>query len=567
MRGTAGNKDRKNTLTIRFVRVLGMTFIPMGILTFLAACIIVWMTVGQTYESYERSLDSVLSPLEESLQEMETDLDLFVLEYLAELTRETGHEEMRNYEMIQELGAIQDGRQNEGAAYLFDRNSGTLYLDYNYRNYLYEDMESFRAKLLSRGFPQGTTDGWSLYLYGQTCYLVHGYSYAGYYLGFYVDMNRYLDAADLDPEINSREWYVGDYSKIMYLDDGAAEQLRGLSTEEIEAHTGDYQYLLWESGKLGIRIALRMADLTFFRNMAGFLGFLLLTLLAEFMFVWLFWKMVKKWVTDPIRVMNQAMTALGHDSDEKYRIAGAPEGTAIEFRKMYWNFNRMAEEIENGKKRERQLYDMTLDNLKLRMNPHMLMNSLNLIYSMAQIEDYHSIQEFSLCMTDYFRYVLKETRDMVTVKEEMNFVKSYLGIQKIRFPNRFNCVYTMDPEAEYGLIPPLLIENFVENAVKYALIPGKVTEILINIRRQEQWLYISVTDTGRGIDPAVMKCILSGQNYVDAMGNEHIGIQNCRKWIDYRYRGNGNIRITSSPGAGTQIWIEVPYIEKEEEQV
>ena len=128
----------------------------------------------------------------------------------------------------------------------------------------------------------------------------------------------------------------------------------------------------------------------------------------------------------------------------------------------------------------------------------------------------------------------------------------------------------MDPEAEYGLIPPLLIENFVENAVKYALIPGESNRDSrsISADRENSGPYISVTDTGRGIDPAVMKCILSGQNYVDAMGNEHIGIQNCRKWIDYRYRGKGNIRITSSPGAAViPIWIEVPYIEKEEEQV
>lgn len=566
MGGSAKNQRQKDTLTGRFVRVLGMTFIPLGILTFIAACVIAWMAVRQTYEAYERSLDGALSPLEENLQKMETDLDTFVLEYLSELTRENGHEEIDNYEMIQELGQIQNGRENEGAAYLFDRSSGTLFLDYNYRDYLYEDMENFRARLLSRGFPQGTTEGWDLYLYDRTCYLVHGYSYAGYYLGFYVDMNSFLDMVELDAEINSGDWYIGDGSKIMHLEGGEAEQLRGWSREEIEARTGNYRFMLWESGDLEVRIALRMASPAFFRSTVGFLCFLVVTLLAEFLFVWLFWKMVKQWVTSPIYRMNNALAALGHDSDEKYRIREVPEDTAIEFRKMYWNFNRMAEEIEEGKKRERQLYDMTLDNLKLRMNPHMLMNSLNLIYSMAQIEDYRSIQEFSLCMTDYFRYVLKETRDMVTVKEEMDFVKSYLGIQKIRFPNRFNCVYNMEPETEYGLIPPLLIENFVENAVKYAMIPGKVTEILINIRRQERWLYISVTDTGRGIDPKVMRCIRSGENYVDAMGNEHIGIQNCRKWIDYRYRGEGSIRITSSPGAGTQIWIEVPYIEKEYEE-
>lgn len=50
---------------------------------------------------------------------------------------------------------------------------------------------------------------------------------------------------------------------------------------------------------------------------------------------------------------------------------------------------------------------------------------------------------------------------------------------------------------------------------------------------------------------------------MDAMGREHIGIANCRKWIEYYYEGKGNIRITSKPGAGTQVWIEVPFFTEE----
>ena len=562
MAGIFHNKKRGNTLTSRFVRMLGMTFIPLGILTFLVACVIAWMAADQTYESYERSLDGALTPLEDSLQEMEDSLDEFVLEHLADLIRDIGHNEYTNYEMIRELGEIQDGRRLSGAAYLFDRNSTELYVDYNYADYTYEELEDFRGKIMSRGFPQGTTDGWKLYVYGDVCYLVHGYSYAGYYLGFFVDANRFLETVELDEAINSGEWYVGDGTRIVHIKDGSVSQLRGWNRESVDRQTGDMRFLLWDGESSGCRAALQLKGLTFFRNVAGMLIFLLLTLGVELGFLGLFWGMVRRWVTAPILTMNRAMNAFGHGNGELSRIRDVPEGTAEEFLNMYRNFNEMTEEIEKGKERERQFYNMTLDNLKLRMNPHMLMNSLNLIYSMAQIGDYRTIQEFSLCMTDYFRYILKETRDMVTVREEMNFVRSYLGIQKIRFPDRFNCVYNMDPAAENGQIPPLLIENFVENAVKYAMVPGKVTEILINIRRQDDWLFISVTDTGRGIAPEAYEAIRKNENYVDAMGNEHIGIQNCRKWIEYYYRGKGNIRITSSPGAGTQIWIEVPYQEK-----
>lgn len=555
----------KKTLTARFVRVLCVTFLPLGILTFVAVCLVVWFSSNQISASYEHSLEGDMIPLQENILETEEELDDFVLDHLAELTMERGHDEVLNYEMIEELGSMQKNRQVEGVAYLYDRSRASIYVKYNYDSYTFGEMENFRNKLLSRGFPEGTTRGWQLYDFDGKCFLLRSYSYAGYHIGLMVDMNSFMEGLQTAEELGTQECYLTDGEKIMHLIAGTANRYRDSSWEELLGGRDGRQFLVWNGPELGCSVALVVPTLTSLQNVWGYLGFLLLTVLLEILFIFIFWQMVKKWVVTPIHTMNEALDVFGRKSasSERYRITGIDEDISWDFRQMFENFNEMAGEVEEGRRREQQVHDMTLDNLKLRMNPHMLMNSLNLIYSMAQIEDYHSIQEFSLCMTDYFRYVLKETNDLVTVKEEMDFVKSYLNIQKIRFPDRFNCVYTMAEETENAKIPPLLIENFVENAVKYALIPGKITEILINIRRQDQWLFISITDTGRGIPADVMTHIQGKRSYVDAMGREHIGIANCRKWIEYYYEGKGNIRITSKPGAGTQVWIEVPFFTEE----
>ena len=106
----------------------------------------------------------------------------------------------------------------------------------------------------------------------------------------------------------------------------------------------------------------------------------------------------------------------------------------------------------------------------------MVLNFLNTIYSLSQVGKNEQIGEFSILLMNYFRYVLRQNVDLVPVKEELDFVRNYLEIQKMRFPNSFTCVYSMEPEAENIPIPQLLIENCVENAVKYGLIMGSEIE-------------------------------------------------------------------------------------------
>lgn len=566
-----GRWKENHTLAGYFVRVLCATFLPLGILTVVVAGIVVGIADRRMLDSYENDLDSSMALLEANLEVVEKELDQFVIDYLAELTSESEYSEITNYEMIQRLGRIQEVRSFSGVAYLFDRGNGSFHLKYNYDDYQFSQMEDFRDKMLTRGFPQGTSRGWNLYYFDETCFFVRSYSYEKYDLGFLVDMNRYLEDQEYMETLDASAAYVGDDVRILEIRNGAASQYRDGGWQELLASAAGDCFLSWEDGDMGVRLAVRIPRLTFFFNLWGYFAVLVFIVALEIIFLIIFWRMVKKRVVASVQRMNEAMDFYARNSEQpwedSYRITGIEEGTSVEFRRMYENFNEMAEELEKGRRREEQLYSMTLDNLRLRMNPHMLMNSFNLIYSMAQVKNCEGIQEFALCLVDYFRYILRENREMVTVRQEMEFVQSYLKVQKIRFPGRFSCVYNMEEEAAEALIPSLLIENFVENAVKYAMIPGKIVEILINIRKEDGRLLISVTDTGRGIRPEAMRAIRAKRRYVDAMGNEHIGIYNCREWMDYYYRGQAVFKVTSTPGEGTQIWMEMPFTRRDQDEI
>lgn len=252
--------------------------------------------------------------------------------------------------------------------------------------------------------------------------------------------------------------------------------------------------------------------------------------------------------------------------DITYDLEQVDEGETFEMQYMFQQFNAMAEEVQKSHLKDTLMLQSELDNLRLQVNPHMLLNSFNTIYSLAQVKDFATIQEFSLSLVDYFRYVLRETSTMVSIAREMDFIKTFIEIQKIRHPDTFTCVYQVEAAAEEGMIPPLLIENFVENSMKHALIPGQVIEVLINIHKRDDKLQISIIDTGRGMSEEMVAELLGDHPYVDAMGKKHIGVYNCRRRLALFYGTSASFHIISALGEGTQIWIEVPYQAEEGEK-
>ena len=115
-----------------------------------------------------------------------------------------------------------------------------------------------------------------------------------------------------------------------------------------------------------------------------------------------------------------------------------------------------------------------------------------------------------------------------------------------------------------ALIPPLLIENFVENAIKYALNPKEPIEIVVSIHRAEDEagkaaLHIAIVDTGSGIRPEVLEKLQKKEPYVDEAGQKHIGIHNCLRRVELFYGDAGDVHFTSAVGGGTQVYLIIPF--------
>ena len=459
-----------------------------------------------------------------------------------------------------EIDDVRSSVQIDGLSYLWDHEEDVVSVKMNTANrYDLETVKEIRSRVLAREDARMGVSGWEMAEAGGKMFFIRHFDYPRFSFGLLLDAQAMLDTlAGSSTEIMEEIAFVDAQGQVL-----ASEQNRDSGTD-----SGDTVLLRRQIDRLDCAIERRILRSDMLSQLPFYTTIVRVLAVLSFLALPALWMALRRLIANPLIELCTGMYEV-KDGNLDYRLKGNPGSVQMQF--IYDTFHSMTGEIrhltiESYEKELEKLRTESL-NVLLEVNPHMLLNFLNTIYSLASASRIEEVKSFTLLLVSHFRYILRRENAFVTVKDEVNFVTNYKEIQKMRFPDSFTGAYDVDEEAEKAQIPYLLIENFVENSVKYAMIPGKVTEILINIRRQEEWLFISVTDTGRGIEEKAMSAIRRKKNYVDEMGNEHIGIQNCRKWVEYYYRGKGNIRITSSPGAGTQVWIEVPYQEKEPDAV
>jgi len=166
----------------------------------------------------------------------------------------------------------------------------------------------------------------------------------------------------------------------------------------------------------------------------------------------------------------------------------------------YFVFKERSLIVENEKKLSnlRELNAKAeLKSLQSQINPHFLYNSLNSIASLAPV-DAKKTQEMAHSLSDLFKYSInRKGKKMSTVKEEIDMVKTYLNIEKIRFGERLKFIVEVDKTIENYQIPLFLIQPLVENAVKHGI--SKLAgngKIVLKIETQENELVITVSDSG-----------------------------------------------------------------------
>lgn len=272
--------------------------------------------------------------------------------------------------------------------------------------------------------------------------------------------------------------------------------------------------------------------------------------------------LLRKMVLRPLKRILAAMKRIG-DGNLNTRIEPFP--TSDEFHLVNETFNRMMKQVQDLRIHvyEEQLSKQKaeLQHLQLQINPHFFMNSLNIIYNLALVRNYELIQEMSLSLVQYFRYMFRSNLAFVPLKEELKHVRNYVRIQELRFPELLEFEQSAPDYLMDTRIPPLIIQTFVENSIKHAATPNDSIRISVRIDLDdsgpEPRILIEIKDNGKGFRNDILEEIQAGNRIEDEEG-EHIGIWNVMRRIRLLYADDTDLFISNALPAGAMVRMLLP---------
>jgi sensor histidine kinase YesM len=201
---------------------------------------------------------------------------------------------------------------------------------------------------------------------------------------------------------------------------------------------------------------------------------------------------------------------------------------------------------------ESQASSAQLAMLRYQLNPHFLFNTLNSISTLVLLKQTEPANAMLSRLSSFLRYTLvNEPMGQVTVEQEVETLKLYLDIEKMRFEDRLRPRFDIDPAVARARLPSLLLQPLVENAIKYAVTPQEEgADITITARRSGDRVLLTVVDTGPGSDSAYQ---------VRAEQSTGVGLANIRDRLAQAYGADHRFETQTNIRGGFSVTIEIPY--------
>lgn len=293
-----------------------------------------------------------------------------------------------------------------------------------------------------------------------------------------------------------------------------------------------------------------------------FFSLLLLALMVTFLIL------LHKSILAPLRSLAETIKSI---REGNFQSTLQPLNFDQEFREVLETFNAMTGEIQ---KLKLTVYEEKILQIKtkqqyyqLQIKPHFLTNCLNMIYQFAQVKNYDLIQKMSVYLSTYFRYTLKNESPWITVGEELDHVRNYLKIQKIRYPYHLIATVSSHPQLDLIKIPPLTIQPFVENSIKYAVTMDRVTNLNVSVEQTMQnnipHLLLRISDDGPGFSQNVLEALKQGKcvedDCSDPTTRKRIGIYNVQQRFLLFYGDSAQIRFYNNQPHGAIVELIVPF--------
>ena len=224
---------------------------------------------------------------------------------------------------------------------------------------------------------------------------------------------------------------------------------------------------------------------------------------------------------------------------------------------LYYGINYyllLEEEIDQRAMLEHQASDAQLAMLRYQLNPHFLFNTLNSISTLVLLKQTERANAMLARLSSFLRYTLaNEPTAQVTLAQEVETLKLYLEIEKMRFEDRLRPHFRIDAATIGARLPSLLLQPLVENAIKYAVTPSETgADIWIKAERQGRGVRIEVADSGAGASVELAAHASTG-----------VGLANIRDRLAQAYGPAHGIVTRQNENGGFSVILDIPFEDRD----
>ena len=220
---------------------------------------------------------------------------------------------------------------------------------------------------------------------------------------------------------------------------------------------------------------------------------------------------------------------------------------------LYYGINYyllLEEEIDQRAQLEAQASKAQLAMLRYQLNPHFLFNTLNSISTLVLLKQTERANAMLARLSSFLRYTLSdEPTALVPLAQEVETLKLYLEIERMRFEDRLRPHFQISGETIGARLPSLLLQPLIENAIKYAVTPSEDgADIWVRSRREGRGVRIEVEDSGPGTDNPMFSVHSTG-----------VGLPNIQDRLAQAFGPAHHFSATKTEGGGFRVVIDIPF--------
>lgn len=270
-------------------------------------------------------------------------------------------------------------------------------------------------------------------------------------------------------------------------------------------------------------------------------------------FMWLINTYIAKNVIYPIQRLVDSMTEVQNGWLHRVSMNVSDDEIGLlknSYNAMLIEINQLIEELLQ---KEKTLRMAELDALQEQMKPHFLYNTLDMIRYMALENRTDEVYNMLETLGNFYRRFLSKGSTDLSLGEEIEIVKSYLTLQRTRFEDIFTDEYEIEEGLSSIRVPRLILQPLVENSIYHGIRPkGEHGVIRVTVKRQEDFLFLSIYDNGIGMSAHQRELLFSGKD------SRSFGFQGTIERIRYYYKTEDVFEIHSVEGEYCEIILKLP---------